>query len=301
MGAYDELATTGRAGDQTTGLLRGLVADAVRARGFVPPEGHGGWTPDAVAETVDRLVGAPGTGFLLTCWARAQDDQSLAAVTADVVGSLLEEAATGWSVAEVARRLDATVLPGDPRLVRTAGPVGWGLPGQSRWDPSLLPAVQAALAAVPVDTRGRAGVVTVPALVAVVHAALEAGGGAMTTVELAGLVVGRLAPTPRRVPRPVLMDGVGEAVSPLLDGPEPGLVVSDTAEAIWASLTPLERALVPHLGMPVAELAAVVELPGAMAEVAADGLVQRLRLACTDDERAAEVLVRLRALCTERP
>lgn len=301
MGAYDELATTGRAGERTTELLRGLVVDAAQARGVLPPEGHAAWTPDAVDETVARLVGAPGTGFLLTCWARAQDDDSLAAVTADVVGSLLEEAATGWSAAEVARRLDATVLPGDPRLVRTSAPVGWGLPGQAGWDATQRPAVQAAVVAVPVQTRGRAGIASAPVLRALVHAALGAAGGAMTTAELAGLVVERLAPPRRRPPRPVLVDGVGEAASPLLDGPEPGLLVNDTAEEIWASLTPMERSLVPHLGLPVDDLAAVVELPGAMAEVAADGLVERLRAACADDERAVEVLVRLRALCTERP
>jgi hypothetical protein len=301
MGAYDELATTGRAGEQTTELLRQLVLATVQARGFVPPAPHAAWTADAVDETVAQLVGAAGTGFLLTCWARAEDDATLAAVTADVVGSLLEEAGTGWSVAEVARRLDAAVLPGDPDLVRTSVPTGWGLPGQARWDPVRRSEVVAALAAVAVRTRGRDGVATVPVLRALGHVALRAAGGAMTTAELAGLVVDRLAPPRRRPPRPLLMDGVGESVSPLLDGPEPGLVVNDTAEEIWASLTSLERTLVPHLGLPVAELAAVAELPGAMAEVAADGLVERLRAACADDERAAEVLVRLRVLCTERP
>jgi hypothetical protein len=222
-------------------------------------------------------------------------------VTADVVGSLLEESGTGWSVAEVARRLDTAVLPGDPGLVRTSVPAGWGLPGQVRWDPVRRPEVVSALAAVAVRARGRTGIATVPVLRALGHAALRAAGGAMTTAELAGLVVDRLAPPRRRPPHPLLMDGVGESVSPLLDGPEPGLVVDDTAEEIWASLTSLERTLVPHLGLPVAELAAVVELPGAMAEVAAEGLVERLRAACADDERAAEVLVRLRVLCTERP
>lgn len=301
MGAYDELAKSGRAGPQTTQLLRELVLDAVRTWGFVPPEGRDGWTQGAVDETVMRLVGAPGTGFLLTCWARAEDDDSLADVIADVVSSLLEESAMRWSAAEVARRLDAVVLPGDPRLVRTSGPAGWGLPAQLRWDPARRPAVEAALAAVAVPVRGHTGIATGPVLLALVHAALTAGAGAMSTAELAALVAGRLAPTPRRVPRPLLMEGLGESVSPALDGPEPGLVVSDTAEEIWASLTPLERSLVPHLGLPVDDLAAVVELPGAMAEVAADGLVRRLREACVDDERAAEVLVRLRVLCTERP
>lgn len=301
MGAYDELATTGRAGEQTAALLHHLVLDAVATRGFLPPEGHHRWTPAAVDAAVAQLVGVHGTGFLLTCWARATDDETLETVTADVVGSLLEEAATGWSAERLARRLDATVLPDDAGLVRTTGPDGWGLPGQARWDPARRVDVVAALAAVPVETRGGRGICTAPALLALVHAALESAAGATTTAELAGLLVGRLVPPRRRPPRPVLMDGVGESVSPLLDGPEPGLVVNDTAEEIWASLTPLERSLVPHLGLPVDDLAAVVELPGAMAEVAADGLVQRLREACADDERAAEVLVRLRALCTERP
>ncbi len=286
MGAYDELAHDGP-GEATRALLHAVVADVAGARGLVPPAPHAGWTPVAVGDAVTALLGTHGTGFVLACWARAQDDASLVTVTSDVVGALLTEDATGWGATRLAERLEHVVLPGDAGLQRAGD--RWGLTGTGS-----APVVEVPRS----DGRGTA---TGPVLRALVHEALAAAGAPLSTTALARSVGARLAPPRRRTPRPILVPGVGESASPMEDGPEPGVLVRAFAEELWDGLSPLERTLVPHLGRPPVELGAVLELPAAAAEVAADELVARLRAACADDDRAAEVLVELRGLCTQRP
>ena len=101
-GAYDELGRDGRAGDRTRTVLDLAVLNIGERRGFVPPGPHQVWTYREASRVAVYHYGAGRTGFLVGCWARAHDDDSLLAVVIDELEATMEAAASDWSVEQVA-------------------------------------------------------------------------------------------------------------------------------------------------------------------------------------------------------
>lgn len=101
-------------------------------------------------------------------------------------------------------------------------------------------------------------------------------------------------------PRLVGSFGAGGEVDAVED-PESTVIADSAAEQLWTSLSPSDRALLPHLGEPPSVLATITGTNRQSATESADELAARLRSACANDAQAVEVITRLRALCTERP
>ncbi|GAB2937536.1 hypothetical protein GCM10027047_37650 [Rhodococcus aerolatus] len=313
MGAYDELAADGRAGEETRALLQRVVWDVAGRRGFVPPAPHLAWTWWLAGYVARQELEAFRTGFLMGAWTRAEDDATLTRVLTDELERQLEERATGWTYPELRERLTESVMTADLTLGHDEGdelfPVLWWVPGAAsttwRADPDALDRVAAVLEGVPVERRtsgDRAVLATQDVLFRLGVAVLTAVGERVRLDDLAHLVHQRVSARPPREAKPVLTDRFADGASgPQEDGPELGVLVLDTAEQLWRGLTPLERTLVPHLGQPSWELAAATGEDEDEVEAVALGLVERLREAGRDDEHAADVLVALRVLCTQRP
>lgn len=313
MGAYEELAAQGRAGEETRALLQQVVWDVVHRRGFLAPRPHQGWSWTVAGYVARQELEAFRTGFLMAAWTRATDDETLTRVLTDEVERALEDRATGWSYVDLRERLDDAVLTLDPSLGQDEGdegfPAMWWVPDAApttwRAGPADLDRVAARLEGVPVERRAsgdRAALATEATLFRLGTTVLEAVGERVLLDDLAFLVHQRLSGRPRRERKPVLTDRFADgATGPLEDGPESGVLVLDAAEELWRGLTPLERTLVPHLGQPPHELAHASGVGEDEVAPVALGLVERLRRASQDDEHAADVLVALRTLCTQRP
>ena len=315
LGAYDELGTDGRAGEKTRMALDLAVLNIGERRGFLPPVPHAIWTWHMASHIAVHVFEASRTGFLMGCWARSHDDLSLGLVLIDELEARLEAAAIGWTVSTVADQLDAAVLPWDATLHCSHieyDVAVWSAPTERRhrgvWTATTYQVenVAAILSRIPVEraTTGNQPVLaTLSNLTVLARAVLDAADGQEVRLpDIAYLVHRALNASLRQERKPVLTNRFAEgAVGAPLDGPESELLVRDTAEQLWRTLTPAQRALVPHLGGSANELAAVAGTSVEAADAAAARLVAELRRACADDRDAADVLLTLRELCNQRP
>ncbi|WP_127782446.1 hypothetical protein [Rhodococcus sp. X156] len=310
MTAYDELTVTGRCGPATLALLHRLVSEVTAARTGVTADSSLPSSSAEVERVLAGLLDRRNAGFLLTCWAQAHDEASLERVFRTAITNRLDDQAHAWTQAGVQLRRAESLLPLDARFTRRVSPGGdvlVGLAGgpEDTWQGEVDDLERAAVAVLGADDIASAAHATHQASAttdlvrAVLHGILTAAGGPVPAGKLLTVLRRRFPLPPAKAPKPVLVPSVDTGAT--LPGPEAGVLARDAADEIWQSLSPLDRALVPHLGQPPAELATVAGSSPEQAQAAATDLADRLREACRDDELAFEVLARVRQLCTERP
>lgn len=310
LSAFDELATTGQCGDETVALLRSLAAQFTRTHSFPPPPDHDRWSDEAVDDLLAAMFEKKGPAFVLGCFTVATSQGALERLLLAAIRNHLIDEAKGTPRGKLRRRLE-TLLSADPRFIRTdvMGARSWDLPGRadSRWDGDSATLQQAAFAVRGVSVRrwnesGPTPRETVEALTTVAHAVLVAAGGAVRDEDLARVIEVRFAllTTPTLVP--LVGDGSWiDPSAPTEDWPDELVLADATAEELWTSLSPTERALLPHLGKPDRELAEITETGPKAARAIADALVERLRLALVDDEQHNDVVAFLVQRCVTRP
>ena len=103
-GAYDELATDGRAGELTREVLTEVVLEVAGRRGFVPPAPHLAWGRLVARQHARQDLELLRTGFLMAAWTRAHDEASLRVVLTHEVERQLEVRATGWPLPVLDRK-----------------------------------------------------------------------------------------------------------------------------------------------------------------------------------------------------
>jgi hypothetical protein len=310
MSASLELDSTGACGDETVALLRRLGAQVTRRSSFPPPPGHDGWTDDAVDELLAEMFEAKGPALVLGCFGNATDDGSLERLLLAAIRNFLIDQAKGTDRGKLRRRLE-TLLGADPRFARAdiAGSPGWALvdgpssPG--RGDAATLDNAAFAVRGVSIVRWNESGPTpkdTVHALVTVAHAVLTAAGGPIRDEDMARTLQHRFALlTPPTLITLSADDQWTEPVAP--DHLRPDALpstpaeVEARAETVWHSLTPAERALLPHLGGTGPELAAITGTGPKQAKVIAAAVAEKVRLATVDDDERDDVVLCLADWC----
>jgi hypothetical protein len=310
VGAYAEVERTGTCGPETLALLRRLGAQVVAMNSFPPPEGHHHWDPEAVDDLLADMFARSGRPFLLGCFLKATDDASLERLLLASIRNHLIDQAKMTNRGKLRRRLD-TLLSKDARFVRASvgGGAGWAVRGNggSHWqgDVEDLDRAAAGVRGVAVWRWNESGPTpreTVAALVTVAHAVLAVAGGAVRDEDLARVVERRFA----LIAPPVTTTLSGDdpwagPAAPAEDRPDSLTVAEAQAEELWACLSASERALVPHLGEPPEQLAAVLEAGPKTARAVTAALAEKLRAAVLDAESVEDVIAFLRQRCVIRP
>ena len=310
MSAFAELAKDGVCGDETVALLRRLGAQVTRTSSFPPPAGYDRWSNGAVDELLAQIFEAKGPQLVLGCYAKATDDASLERLLLAAIRNFLIDQAKGTDRGKLRRRLQ-TLLGADPRFSRAtiAGTPAWTLAGgpAGPWQGDVADLQQAAfeVRGVRIKRWNEAGPTpreTSHALLTVAEAVLLAAGGAVRDEDLARVLQYRFAllTPPTFVPL-VADEAWAEPAAPEEDRPD-ALVSTDAhAEEIWQTLSPTERAVLPHLGKPDRELALVTQTGPKAARAVAEGLTAKLRLATVDDSAHEDVVLFLLQRCLTRP
>ncbi|MBK6873556.1 MAG: hypothetical protein IPJ14_07850 [Kineosporiaceae bacterium] len=310
MGAYAELEQSGECGPGTLALLRRLGAQVVGTSSFPPPDGHRHWDADAVDDLLADMFARSGRPFLLGCFLKATDDASLERLLlASIRNHLIDQAKT-TNRGKLRRRLDG-LLSKDTRFARgsVGGSAGWAVQGTigSPWqgDVEDLHRAAASVRGVAVwrwNESGPTPRATVNALVTVAHAVLTAAGGVVRDEDLARVIEGRFALLAPPITTALSGDDAwADPPAPAEDGPEALTVAEIQAEELWDSLSASERALLPHLGAPAEQLAAVLETGPKTANAIAAGLAEKLRTAVSDEELVEDVIAFLLRRCVVRP
>jgi hypothetical protein len=294
-------------------LLR-CVRQVQRRTSFPPPGDHTSWTDDACWDVLSEMfASAPEAGrtFVLGCFLTATDDASFERLVLTAIENHLKDEAKKTERGKLRRRLD-TLLNADSRFVRGAGAGGaWALGEQagSAWQGDREDLVRAAFT-VPgtIDRLNPAGptpAATKATLLAVAHAVLSAAAGAVRDEDLARVFQERFSLL--RPPTFTTLES-DDGWEPRAPADQPSgeqlagdaTVASATALTLWASLSPVERALVPILGESDATLAtaAGVRRPKQAAAIR-DAVKEKLRLAVVDSDDAGTLLADLLQLCME--
>lgn len=310
MGAYAELEQCGECGPTTLALLRRLGAYVVSTSSFPPPDGHHRWDADAVDDLLNDMFARSGRPFLLGCFLRANDDASLERLLLASIRNHLIDQAKMTNRGKLRRRLDG-LLSKDTRFARgsVGGLAGWavqrtmGSPWQG--DVEDLHGAAANVRGVAVWRWNESGPTpreTVNALVTVAHEVLTAAGGVVRDEDLARVIERRFALLAPPLTTALSGDDVwADPPAPTEDGPEALTVAELQAEELWASLSASERALLPHLGAPAEQLAAVLETGPKTASAIAAGLAAKLRTTMSNEELVEDVIAYLVRRCVVHP
>ena len=312
MGAFEELARTGAVGDQTVALLRQLGKQFTRTHSFPPPREHKRWSDDAVDDLLASMLATKGSAFVLSCYLKATDQGSLERLILAAIRNHLIDEAKGTARGKLRRRLD-NLLGQDARFRRVAasaaGLDGWALAGApgTLTGCSFTDLQHAAFARRGVDitrwnTAGPTPAATRQALLTIAHTVLTAADGVVASEDLARVIESRFALLAPPLFTSLQMDRAwAEPATDPGDSPEVLLEVSDVAEALWRELSRTQRAVLPHLGKPDADLAIITGTGPRQARAIANALAERVRLATLDDPHRDDVVLVLCQLCVTRP
>lgn len=258
MSAFDELASTGRLGDDGARMLYGAVRAVGKGRGFPPPTGHTSWTKDAVIEAAHTFLASERTPSRLAYLRlHASDEQSMERLLNTMILNHLRDMARRSELGRLIRRIN-TVLADDPRFIRdgdrwtlTTGPT----------TPSTVPAAQLGavgdgIKSITVprwsDKTARAHPhADAPSIALLCHAVLEAANGSLSTADLGRAIANRVGL--RRSPIVNLLDvpePADESHSTLIDANDDLIA----ARAVFDTLTDRERRMMATLHVPLRDL-----------------------------------------------
>lgn len=291
-GAYDELARSGRLGDASLELLRRVGCQVTRTQGFPPPEGHSGWTDDAVDDLLQEMFSRKGERFVLNCFLRAVDDASLAKMFYTSIRHFLIDLAKETDRGKLRRRI-ALRLAGDAKYLPVKGTSPrWTLashPASAVWQGDLDELVRVAweVRGVWITAWNHSGPTpkkTEHALMTVLAAVLEAAGGAVREEDLAKVLEARFdqLATPQFT-TPYTEDG--SLIDPVADqaqGTDP-VAAETVAGEIWTQMSPQERQLLPYLEDSPVKVAALLGTGRHQARAIMEALREKLRLVLTGD------------------
>lgn len=312
LSAYAEFQSTGFAGDETCSMLHRCVKQVSRRTSFPPPDGHYSWTDDACWDLLSEMFANASDGgspFIVGCFVKATDDASFERLILTAIENHLKDEAKKTQRGKLRRRLD-TLLSADNRFVRGAGAGGaWALSEHtgSVWQGDRNDLVRTAFT-VPgtiekLNPAGPTPAATKATLLAVAHAVLSAAGGAVRDEDLARVFQERFALLRPPTFTTLESDGVWEPSAPA-DHPSDeqsagdATVATATALTLWASLSPVERALIPILGESDAALAKAAGTGPKQAAAIRDAVKEKLRLAVVESDDAGTLLEDLLQLCT---
>jgi hypothetical protein len=322
--AFDEIARRGdAAGVETIALLRRLGAQETRSSSFPPPEGYASWSDEAVDDLLGDMFAkneTRGRVFVLGCFAIATDQASLERLILASIRNFLIDQAKGTETGKLRRRL-AALLKDDGRFLRPliAKTIpAWALMGRATelWQGDVEQLHEAASRVrghqiLSWNVAGKTPLKNAVALTTVSYAVIHEAAGAVRDQDIAQVVARRfiLIAPPVFVELP---DGrFNDSGPPVYEGYEEGNLgehsipantdagyeTYDQARWIWPELSTQERALLPKLG---ASLAARVEATGlgrAATQTLTESLVERLRLATSDDDDRETVVLLLVQMC----
>lgn len=312
VSAIDEIRA-GRPGGATMAVSRRAGARVVGD--FPPPEGFGSWTSDAIDVVLGSLFEAKPHLLTKALIAGVADDDALEAFVLVALRRHLIDEAKSTEVGKMRRRF-ANVLGKDPRFVFLDSPVDlWALVeyAHTLWsdDLDVLRAAAARVRGVYIVELNRAGrtpKAVADALRAVAAEVLTEARGAVPAQDLARVVLERFFPGEQPL---AYLDEPGRGEIDIADtdaapDAEPDVdfdvSVEAAAEVVYASLSPKERALMPHLGEVPEDRAGVLEDTGpAETEALAASVLERIRRAVADDADGEQVVRALLKLCRERP
>lgn len=304
MSAFEELTASGGAGGpQTLALLRRLGAQFARTRSFPPPEGHARWDGPAVDDLLSVMFEKKGPVLLTACLVKATDEQSLERLLLKVIDNFYIDEAKGTERGKLRRRL-VTLLTADVRFVRMSGPSGWALAAgpTEPWHGDLDTLHRAAylvrgVQILRLNTAGPTPAAASTALKTVALSVLTAAAGAVRDEDLARVLEGRFELLRQPVLVPLSGDGAWTGAA-TTDSPEDTVADADErAEQLWASMSTVERALLPNLSGSAADFAVITGTGVVAATATAEGLREGLRLALQDDGRPDLVLAQLKYRC----
>lgn len=312
LSAYSEFESTGVAGPETLAMLLRCVRQVERRTSFPPPGDHAAWTVDACWDLLSEMfASAPAAGrtFVVGCFLTATDDASFERLVLAAIENHLKDEAKKTERGKLRRRLE-TLLSADSRFVRGAGSGGaWALSENAGavWQGDRNDLVQAAFT-VPgaierLNPAGPTPAATRATLLGVAHAVLSAAGGAVRDEDLARVFQERFVLLRPPIFTTLESDGGWEPPSPA-DHPSDeqlagdATVASATALTLWASLSAVERALVPILGEPEATLATAAGVRPRQAAAIRAAVQEKLRLAVVESDDAGTLLADLLQLCT---
>lgn len=312
--AFEELSQTGELGAATLDLLRRMARQVTRTSSFPPPEGHARWNDDAVDDLLTDMLSRPGAGqrFVLTCFAKATDEQSLERLFLASIRNFLIDQAKMTPRGKLRRRI-ASRLAADDRFQRVPGTSPrWTLassPPGAVWQGDIEDLLSEAwqVRDVVITRWNRSGptpAATVDALMTVVTQVLQHAAGAVREEDLARTLEGRfelLAPAEFTS----LYTGEGALADPtaqLPGGPQTD-PSSDEARAgeIWLSLSADERTLLPYLDLDAHHAAQLLKVGPLQASAVLAGLHEKLRLALSDDSQRHHVMAALLRFGTDPP
>jgi len=310
MGAYAEFQSIGMAGDQTCAMLHRCAKQVVARTSFPPPEGHEHWTDEACWDLLSEMFASTKDGgqtFVVGCYVTATDDSSFERLVLTAIENHLIDEAKKTERGKLRRRL-ATLLTADERFVRAAGSGGaWALRERAGtvWQGDRDDLLRAAFAVSgSLDRLNPAGptpATTKATLLAVAHSVLTAAAGSVRDEDLAWVLQHRFALLRPPTLTTLTTDGDWEPVAPDRPSNEQSAaeatVASATALTLWASLSTAERAAIPLLHAPVAQLAKATGTGLKRAETIRAALREKLRLAITDTDDVDTLLGELLELC----
>lgn len=127
-GAYQEMVSTGHAGEATLNVLLEVTAQTIRSRNYPDPTGRGWWTPDEVADLAHDLVAAcsQGRSFVDTMLTSCADEASLRVVLSRRVRNAFADRSRRTDSGQLAVRL-AKLLASEPGKFTTVGSGMWSL------------------------------------------------------------------------------------------------------------------------------------------------------------------------------
>jgi hypothetical protein len=309
VGAYDELVELGVPGEVTLDMLRKVTHGVVRSNSFPPPTSDG-WTDEAVDDLILRKFGKEkknDTNFVLGCFLKATDEVSLGNLLARSMQNFLIDEAKGTERGKLRRRLER-LLDEDARFERGTAPSSWALAGSGGavWQGDVDDLAKAAFTVRGVDITlanwnesGPTPKSTQHALLTVAEAVLRHAAGAVRAEDLARVTQQRFPALRALDPQFVSLDEVPPGMGVSEDADLLAVDIHMTAKAIWQTLSPDERALVPHASKKPTEIAGVLGLPRGQAKAAKEALLERLRVATQDDVQYGEVIAALFALCED--
>ncbi|MDQ1295995.1 MAG: hypothetical protein QG608_3882 [Actinomycetota bacterium] len=310
VGAYAELEQTGVCGPKTLALLCRLGAQVVATSSFPPPDRRHHWDAEAVDDLLTDMFDRSGRSFLMDCFFKATNDASLERLFLASIRNHLIDQAKMTNRGKLRRRLEG-LLTKDARFVRAdvGSSRGWAVQGASgspwQGDVGDLDRVAASVRGVAVwrwNESGPTPRTTVNALLTVAHAILTAAGGTVRDEDLARTIERRFALLAPPVTTALSGDDAwADPPAPAEDGPEALVMAESQAEALWASLSADERALVPHLGESPEQLAVCLETGPKAASAIAAALAEKLRAAVFDEDTVEDVIAFLLRWCVIRP
>jgi len=246
----------GSPGEEFVKLLARTIASVGKARGFPGPEGHIGWSQDAVLEVTSAFLGAEQTPRRLADLAvHCVDEPALRARLQGAVINFLRDAGRQTELGRFIRRLrdvlpdihgivsageDRWRLSDAPELPSEAGPLA--LEGAANREGEVIAPAWCS------GTRRNPPVADRPTIARLAQRVLTAAGGSLTTAQLARAMAPRLHL--RLAPLTVSLDS-GAVPEPVTLGVDPADLATRTRRAweIFERLSNRQRLVVANLDL----------------------------------------------------